>query len=74
MELMSQRDSHGVDVIVLQQLGVRRIPLGDIVLLHAFTSLLLQKVGDSDDLYIVKRRYGVAVGIPYSAQTNDTNS
>ena len=55
VQLMAQHDSHGFDLVVLQKLGVRRVALGDVVLLHIFTSLLFEQIGDRDDLDVVKR-------------------
>ena len=72
VQLMAQHDGHGFDLVVLQKLGVRRVALGDVVLLHILTALLFEQIGDRDDLDVVKRRDGKTMGAGDAPQPDDS--
>jgi hypothetical protein len=74
MKLMSQRDSYGVNVVVLQELGMRVVPLGNVVFLHVLSPLFLKQVRDSEDFnLIVELRDSIAVRASDSTTTDDSN-
>ena len=73
MQLMAQDDGHCVDLVVGQQLGVRGVALGDVVLLHVVAALLLEQIGDRDDLDVVEGCDGAAVGAGDAAQPDDSD-
>jgi hypothetical protein len=72
VQLMAQYYGHGFDLVVLQKLGVRRVALGDVVLLHIFTALLFEEIGDRDDLDVVEGVNGTTVGAGDAAQADDS--
>ena len=73
MQLMAQHDRHCVDLVVGQQFGVRGVAFGDVIFLHVVAALLLEQIGDRDDLDVIEGCDGAAVGACDAAQPDDSD-
>ena len=73
VQLVAQHDSHGVDLVIGQEIGVRGVALGNVVFVHVLAALLFEEIGDRDDLDVIEGGDGITVGGGNAAQSDDSD-